>query len=283
MSYMGLESYLLQDNWSYQRSIACEYTPFYFQGARLQAHPTKKIKQEIWLLNGWQAYNSYSKSPGVGSSTYYRPSENIQYVANFYLGKDTHTPDSFGTQSDRIRFHHDNSIVARYYNKPNKKGISQMAMSINNHAGFQKGNNEKDTITYKQHFLVGTSISNRIWFNKNKFALTLRGDYTANGGGYLAFSPTNIINNDFNDAYVKNPNQVLRILQGTCTFDVMPNDAVTFRLEYCYRECNLPYFAGKGGTTSPNGLNSYSTSINSWRPDLLQVENRLTLCVNIRM
>ncbi|MBK6775360.1 MAG: outer membrane beta-barrel protein [Flavobacteriales bacterium] len=36
MSYIGLESYVLQENWSYQRSMVCDFTPFYFSGARLQ-------------------------------------------------------------------------------------------------------------------------------------------------------------------------------------------------------------------------------------------------------
>lgn len=89
MSYIGLESYITQENWNYQRSMVCDFTPFYFSGARLQMFPTKKLKSEIWILNGWQTYNSFSKSPGIGSSTYYRPTSNLQLVANFYLGRDT--------------------------------------------------------------------------------------------------------------------------------------------------------------------------------------------------
>ena len=30
MSYIGLESYITQENWSYQRSMVCDFTPFYF-------------------------------------------------------------------------------------------------------------------------------------------------------------------------------------------------------------------------------------------------------------
>ncbi len=49
MSYIGLESYVLQENWSYQRSMVCDFTPFYFQGARLQFYPSKKFKTELWV------------------------------------------------------------------------------------------------------------------------------------------------------------------------------------------------------------------------------------------
>lgn len=283
MSYIGLESYMLQDNWSYQRSMPCDFTPFYFQGARIQMFPTKKLKQEIWILNGWQTYNSFSKGPGLGSSTYWRPNENLQLVANFYYGHDTQNPDTFGNQSNRIRFHHDNSIVARYFKRPKSKGISQMAVSMNNHYGFQKGTDDGDNITAKEHFMYGTSISNRIWFNRNRVALTLRGDYLSNGGTYLAFSPSPVTPNDYTDALAADVNKPIEIFQGTATLDLMPNDYVTFRFEYGYRNSNLPYFAGQGGTTSPSGWVNGPTTVNTWRPDLQKTENRITVAVNIRL
>lgn len=270
MSYIGLESYVLNENWSYQRSMPCDFTPFYFSGARIQAFPSKKLKQEIWLLNGWQSYNSWNKQLGIGSSTYYRPNENLQLVANFYLaGHDTRNNPGL------MRFHHDHSIVGRYYKNKSAKGISQAAISINNHYGFQTGNGVKP----KDQYFMGTSISNRIWFNKNRMAITLRGDYVTNPGAYLAFSPSPVAENDFNDALAAG--KKLEIFQGTGTFDIMPNDFVTFRLEYGYRKSNVPYFAGAGGTTSPDGW--IDTNPAGWRPDLQLSESRLTLAVNFRL
>lgn len=283
MSYIGLESYMLQDNWSYQRSMPCDFTPFYFQGARVQMFPTKKLKQELWILNGWQTYNSFSKSPAIGSSTYLRPKESIQLVMNYYLGRDTQNPDTLGNQSSRIRFHHDNSIVLRYFNKSESKGISKCAFSINSHYGFQKGMDKGDTITSKQHFMYGTSLSNRIWFNKNRLALTLRGDYLANGGTYLAFSPSPVTPSAYSDGFASDPYKALEILQGTATLDIMPNDYVTFRLEYGYRSANMPYFVGQGGTTAPSGWVNGPSTVNTWRPDLQKIENRITIAVNVRL
>lgn len=270
MSYIGLESYVLNENWNYQRSMVCDFTPFYFTGARVQAFPAKKYKVELWLLNGWQTYNSWSKAIGVGNSNYYRPTENLQLAANFYYGTDSRN-------SSRIRFHHDNSVVARYFKNKTSAGISQAAFSVNTHYGFQSGDGVKRT----DHYMTGTSIANRIWFNKNKFALTLRGDYVTNPGLYLAFSPSPVTSNDFNDAIANDPEQKLNILQATCTFDVMPNDFVTFRFEYGHRNANVPYFAGAGGTTSPDGW--ADTDPTGWRPDLVKNENRLTVAVNFRL
>ncbi len=270
MSYIGLESYVMNENWSYQRSMVCDFTPFYFSGARIQAFPSKKFKTELWLLNGWQSYNSWSNAPGVGSSNYYRPNENLQLVANFYYGTDTRN-------SKRTRFHHDNSIVARYYNNKQSAGVSQAAFSLNTHYGFQ----DNDGVTPSSNYMTGTSLSNRIWFNKNKLALTLRADVVTNPGLYLAFSPSPVTPNDFTDAIAADPKQKLDIFQGTATLDIMPSDFVTFRLEYGYRKSNVPYFAGSGGTTSPDGFIDTPTA--GYRPDLRKTENRITLGVSFRL
>jgi hypothetical protein len=270
MSYIGLESYVLGENWNYQRSLVCDFTPFYFQGARIQAYPSKKYKVELWLLNGWQSYNSWNKGLGLGVSNYYRPNENLQLVANFYLnGKDTRN------NSEVRRFHHDHSIVARYFHNTESSGLSQAAFSINNHYGFQSGGGLKA----KDNYMIGTSIANRLWFHHNKIALSLRADAISNPGAYLAFSPSPVPNNDFNDALANG--EKLKMFQGTATVDLMPNQFITFRLEYGFRKSNIPYFAGPQGTTSPDGW--IDTPVDSWRPDLKKSDSRLTLAVMFRL
>lgn len=291
MSYIGLESYVLQENWSYQRSMVCDFTPFYFSGARVQAFPSRKFKTELWILNGWQSYNSFSKSPGLGNSNYFRPNENLQLVANFYIGRDTQNPDTLGRQSDRLRFHHDNSIVARVFKKPESKGLSQVAFSLNNHYGFQSNNAAGDTVKASENFMMGSALAARFWFNKNKLALTLRGDHITNRSvvngvntsPYLAFTPavSGGAPNGFEEA-ISNDGK-LSITQLTATFDVMPNEHVTFRLEYGYRTASMPYFAGAGGTTSPSGWTNGPTSTLPWKADLQRSENRFTLGVNFRL
>ncbi|SEW39904.1 Putative beta-barrel porin-2, OmpL-like. bbp2 [Chitinophaga sp. YR573] len=277
MSYIGLESYVLQENWSYQRSMVCDFTPFYFQGARIQFYPSKKFKTELWLLNGWQSYNSWSKNPGIGNSNYYRPNENLQLVANFYYGNDSKS----GTDklSSIHRFHHDNSIVYRYFKSKNGgNGISQAAFSLNNHYGFQSG----DGVKAKDNYMTGSSLANRIWFKQNKLALTLRGDYVTNPGGYLSFSPAapGQIPNDYDIAIASG--KVLKMTQEAATFDIMPNDHITFRFEFDHRNTNIPYLAGPGGTTSQTGFSTDAPDP-TWKPDLRKSENRLIVAVNVRL
>lgn len=291
MSYIGLESYVTQENWSYQRSMVCDFTPFYFSGARVQAFPSQKFKTELWLLNGWQSYNSFSNSPGIGNSNYYRPNENLQLAANFYLGRDTQNPDVNGNQSDRLRFHHDNSIVYRYFKKPEAKGVSQAAFSLNNHYGFQSNNNENDKVRASENFMAGASLANRVWFSRNKLALTLRGDYLTNQSvingvntaPYLAFTPaaSGDVPNNFDTAIANG--EKLKLMQLTATFDVMPNDFVTFRLEYGYRHSSIPYFASPGGTTSASSWVNGPIGDMPWAAELKDSEHRLTASVNFRL
>ena len=44
MSYIGLNSYYQVENWEYQASFTSDNTPWFFNGLRVQIHPTKKNK-----------------------------------------------------------------------------------------------------------------------------------------------------------------------------------------------------------------------------------------------
>lgn len=272
MSYIGLESYVLNENWCYQRSMLCEFTAFYFTGARFQLFPSKKVKTELWLMNGWQSYNSYNSRPGIGSATMWRPNENLQLVANFYVaGKDTRSNDN------ALRFHHDHSIVGRYFSNPVARGISQAAWSINNHYGFESGGGKKAA----ENYMLGTSIAHRLWFFHNKAAVTLRADYLTHPGLYLAPSPSPVTPNRYTAAIAANSNHALDLLQGVATIDIMPTQHFTIRLEYGYRSANAPYFAGPGGTTSPDGW--VGTPTGAWQPSLTSDEHRLTAAACFRL
>ena len=279
MSYIGLESYVVQENWSYQRSLVCDFTPFYFQGARVQFYPSRKFKTELWLMNGWQTYNIVNRQPAVGNSNYYRPTENLQLVANFYYGNDSRpAPDSAAAGRAAyphvVRFHHDNSVVARYYHKPKTgpiHGITQAAFSLNTHYGFQSG----DGVRRQDNYMFGSSLANRLWFAKNHLALTTRVGFVKNPSRYLSFSPSVM---GFTDPDTRK----LTAKEATVTFDMMPSDFVTFRVEYLHRSANIPYFAGPGGTTSPSGYADQPLPA-GWQPDLRDYENRAIFSVNFRL
>ncbi len=164
-------------------------------------------------------------------------------------------------------------------------------MSLNTHYGFQSNKVKDDIVKPAENFMLGASIANRIWFNKNRAALTLRGDYMTNQAvvngvnaePYLAFTPAAKGDKPNNyDIAIAN-NEKLKLFQFTTTFDLMPNDFVTFRLEYSYRQSSIPYFTGASGTTSASGWTNGPTTILPWAADLKKQEQRITLAVNFRL
>jgi hypothetical protein len=265
-SYIGLESYLMAENWNYNRSLVCDFTPFYFEGARVQFFPTDKIKIEPWVMNGFQTYGKWNKNVSVGLSNYYRPQEWLAFVANFYYGTDQ--KDNPG----RKRFHHDHSVILRYYNRPTSTRISKMAFSLNNHYGFETGG--INPFPGRSAYVAGSSLANRIWFRHDKLAWTIRGEGITNPSRFLAPVPTA-------NGFPTGPdNYSLKIWGLTSTFDLMPTDFVDFRAEFMSRHSNVPFFAGPGGTTSPDG---FQGTPGSFTPDVAKHEHRLTFAINFRL
>lgn len=268
-SFIGMDSYLTQENWSYQRAMVNEFVPSYLTGARLQLFPSWKFKTELWLVNGWQSYSRWNKMAGIGSANLWRPTEDVQVAASLYVGKDS--------RLNTNRFHHDNSVALRYHNQPTSKGLSQAALALNTHYGFQWGDGAKRS----EQNIFGISAMNRLWFMQNTVGLTLRYDYLTNPGLYLAFSPATLTPNSFTQAINNMDKPKLNISQLTATVDYMPNSFTTLRLELGYRKSNVPYFAGHDGTTSPDGWADSSTT--GWTPSLVKDEARITIAAGFRL
>jgi hypothetical protein len=61
----------------------------------------------------------------------------------------------------------------------------------------------------------------------------------------------------------------------------MPNDYLTFRLEVVHRHASVPYFAGHGGVTSPDGYNTTPVPAD-FTPDLVPSETRFIAALLVR-
>jgi hypothetical protein len=62
----------------------------------------------------------------------------------------------------------------------------------------------------------------------------------------------------------------------------MPNDFLTWRIEVVHREADVPYFAGPGGVTSPDGYNTTSLPARRMR-DLVKYESRFNFALTVRL
>ena len=223
--------------------------------------------------NGWQSYGKWNYAPSGGMAIRWSPQESVSLLANFYLGT-----DSRGI-SDRIRFHHDDSILVRYFDDAKGSFLSKAAFSLNTHLGFETGGsvNGQDLPGPGQAHMVGTSLVNRFWFAKDKLAFSLRGEVFSNPTRYLAQYPPPGF------ATGAGSGEALKMWGLTGTFDIMPTDFITFRFEGSYRRSNLPYFAGRGGTTSPDGFQPIPDAAAGYTPDGDKEQAVVLTAINFRL
>jgi hypothetical protein len=278
VSYIGLFSYYNFDNWTYQPSFVSSNTPWFFNGLRIQYFPTKKLKIEPWIINGWQSYARANGKPGLGGQILWRPTNYLDFVFNNYgLGE-----DAVGFPG-RSRVHADYSAQVKFYDKPTEF-LDKMAFTITGDAGCEYGGGPSSgyyntkglspengsSSTYsggvnchnskngrpKQMF-IGTMAYLRAWFKKDIYAVTLGGGLMNNPGRYLTLlPPINGANATSGSPYfTENGGDRAQMHDGTITFDYMPSQFITFRAETGYRYSDVPYWTGRGGITPPGGNN----------------------------
>jgi hypothetical protein len=291
MSYIGLNSYYQVENWEYQASFTSDNTPWFFNGLRVQIFPTKHLKIEPWIINGWQSYGKFNAMPGVGANITWCPSDNVKLLTNDYYGTDA------AMIPGRKRFHSDNSFLVRYYNHPASRGISRMAFSLTGDLGFEKGGgvngfSGKDSAKGPAQYFVSAMIYNRVWFHKNKFAWTIGGGYMTNPGRYLVLyptgdasplpNPTNPTATAGTHPFSANPGDLFKGWDCSTNLDWMPNQSFTLRAEFVHRHSSVPYFAGAGGVTSPTGYTTTALPA-GWAPDLVTSEDRIIFALLFRL
>src|SRR6266566_276556 len=276
MSYVGLFSYYQFDNWAYQPSYVSSNTPWFFNGVRVQIFPTEHLKIEPWFVNGW-----------------------LSVLGNQYaLGE-----EALGVQG-RVRYHSDDSIEIKYFDKPENSGLDKMAFSLTGDIGCEHGGGVScytNPAKGPKQDCLGFIFYNRFWFHHDRYGLTLGGGKINNPGRYLVLLPP--INGataaSGTPYFTENPGDPYKAWDVSGTFDWMPSQYITFRWEYNHRAANVPYFSGSGGVTPPAG-NTFGApgalvcldgslapstgcgSVGLWQPDLRKTENRLNMAILVK-
>jgi len=282
MSYVGLFSYYNFDNWAYQPSYVSSNTPWFFNGIRLQLFTSDHLKIEPWLVNGWQSYGMFNEAPGVGLQVLWRPTGALSLLSNSYYGHDW-----LGIP-DRWRVHSDNSLQVKYRERP-ASFIDRGALSITADAGCERGGGVSCTGGSSAHpaqYFLGAMVYNRDWFLHDLFGVTVGGGAMTNPGRYLVLMPpvngaTALSGTPY---FTTNPGDAFRAWDASLTFDYMPDQFTTFRVELNHREANVPYFAGAGGVTPPGGNTGPAGSfVPGFAPDLRRAESRVNLAMLIKL
>jgi hypothetical protein len=308
MSYVGLFSYDTAENWMYLPSFTSDNTPWFFTGMRLQIFPSDKLKIEPWLINGWQTYGKFNEMPGFGAQILYRPVEWLSLLSNNYTGWDTQ--DDPG----RFRFHTDNSIQIRYFEEPRNKIVQRAAFSLTGDFGGEQGDGVTpfggQTISTAS-FLAGNSLTcsikdpcrqqfaswmlyNRLWFHGGKLAWTTGGGMMHNPGRYLVLAPSGQASPfvqplsiqglsyvGASQPYPLNPGDPFDAFDYETGVQYMPDEQQTWDLEVNHRQASVPYFAGHGGVTSPDGYTTTAVPT-GWRPDLVKGDTRIIAAFMLR-
>lgn len=291
MSYVGLNSYYQSENWEYQASFTSDNTPWFFNGIRVQIFPTKNLKFEPWIINGWQSYGKFNRLPGLGGSVLWMPDNgNLKLITNNYYGSDA------GGIPQRRRFHSDNSVLWRYYHRPGRRGITQMAFSLTGDIGWEKGGgvngfNRSDPTRPAQYF-TSVMFYNRVWFARKRIAWTAGGGYMNNPGRYLVLYPTGeasplpdpVDPTRTAGAYPfgANPGDAFSGWDCSTNIEIMPTSGMSVKIELVHRYASVPYFAGRGGVTSSSGFTTIPSDP-GWRPDLVHAETKLIAALLFRL
>jgi hypothetical protein len=140
-------------------------------------------------------------------------------------------------------------------------------------------------------------VYQRFWLF-DELAFTVGGGMMSNPGRYLVLAPTGIASPfqplsiqgvSYNSPLAGNQQQFFSLNPGT-TFNAqdwelgiqyMPNELITYDLEYNHRQADTSYFAGHGGVTSPDGYSTTSVPP-GWRTDLAKSDSRIIAAMLLR-
>jgi hypothetical protein len=133
-----------------------------------------------------------------------------------------------------------------------------------------------------------------MWFFKGLLAWNVGGGMMANPGRYLVLGPTGQASPfaqplsiqgvqyvEPTNAFSLNPGTTFNAFDYETGFQYMPNEQITYDIEFNHRQADVPFFAGHGGVTSPDGY--IQTAVpGGWRADLSKADDRIILAFLLR-
>jgi hypothetical protein len=265
-SYMGMESYLPQENWNYTHPFVSDFTPYYFYGGRAQMYLTADVKLELWVVNGWQTYGQWQEAKSGGYLLNWRPTERFVVANIIYIGQ------TEPTDSGAIRYYTDNFAQLQYFKNPNGF-ITSSALCAVADVGYQSRS------TAPSGAMTGYSLTHRTEFGGG-WALTFRGD--------IYYDPTRAVttNLPIGSPYTIPDAKSPFLGAGfTTTLDYLPSPWLLTRLEYSHRGANVPFFSGPAGITGngPDGTVNTSRDAPPFTPDLVKSDDRIIANVTLRL
>ncbi len=263
-SYIGLESYLPEENWSYTHAFVSDATPYYFFGFRGQLFTSSRMKLELWIVNGWQTFGEWHESRAGGYLWNWRPREWLSLSNSLYLGQEAEgDPGS-------LRVYSDNNLQIRYF-KSGGGFLRSAAISLVADAGYERRTNASSGA-------MGGIILNHRWEWTERWKSAFRLDFL--------YDETQAISPRFpvGAAYPWTGTSPFLAGGAAATVDFWPSPWLVTRLEYSHRLANQPLFTGHRGITGPGGrLPQDPASAATFIPDLRRSDDRVLLNMTLRL
>lgn len=87
-SHIGLEGILSKDNWTYSRSLAADYSPYFETGLRISSQLSEHFTAGLLVLNGWQNIQETNSNKSIGTFLRYTPIENTIVNWSTFVGNE---------------------------------------------------------------------------------------------------------------------------------------------------------------------------------------------------
>ena len=263
-SYIGLESYLPEENWAYTHAFMSDATPYYFFGFRGQLFPSDRLKIELWVVNGWQTFGQWHEGRAGGYLWNWRPNGWLSIVNSVYAGQEAQgDPES-------LRVYSDNNLQVRYFQREGATFLRSMAFSLVGDIGYENRANSPSGP------MGGVTLTHR-WDWTERWKSSLRGD--------LFYDRTQAVTPRFpvGAAYPWTGTNPFFAGGVTATVDYWPSPWLLMRLEGAHRIANQPLFSGSGGITGPNGELPSVSNPGPFTPDLRTADDRILFNVTLRL
>ncbi|MEB3223350.1 MAG: outer membrane beta-barrel protein [Candidatus Sericytochromatia bacterium] len=227
-AYIGLDSYIPQENWSYTHNLCSDFTPYYLQGLMAQLFPRPELKTEVWLVNGWQTLGKVGEGFGLGYSVNWRPHDRLSLTHNVLGGQ-------LGADPTRHRFFTDNSVQWRYAVQPTP-WLRHLALAAVADLGHEGASTQAGGAPAT--FFGGGGLLHRAVLDDN-WAVTLRASTFNDPQRLVALVPPSGAGGG----------APLWASEATLTLDHSPSPWMLYRLEARQDWASTPYIAGPGGVT----------------------------------
>lgn len=256
-AYIGLESYIPQENWNYTHSYLADFTPYYLVGACLHGQVRSDLAYQLWLVNGWQSVSKYNEGVGGGWQLGWSPGDRLSVTHNVIIG-------NMDRDWTRTRFYTDNNVQWLYAQSP-IPGVKRLALAGVADLGYETPGAAP---ALPATMMGGLALYHRAEFN-DQWSFNVRGSVFSDPQQLQALTLPYGLSPPSADP--------LLVKEATATLEYKPAGWVTYRLEYRHDWSNIPYNVGPAGLTPPVGAPA------GWTPSLLTYGDRLMVNATVRL